>query len=70
MKAIVAAFNQKALVGTFSVITNLWMERFEALVSTTDSVSPVLAGHTAQAWHTCLLVSTKKCSTTSSSSCA
>ena len=32
MKAVVAAFNQeKALVGTFSVITNLRMELFEAL---------------------------------------
>ena len=35
MKAVVAAFNQeKALVGAFSVITNLLMELFEALVST------------------------------------
>ena len=35
MKAVVAAFNQeKALVGAFSVITNLWMELFEALVTT------------------------------------
>ena len=34
MKAVVAAFNQeKALVGVFSVITNLRMELFEALVS-------------------------------------
>ena len=33
MKAVVAAFNQeKALVGAFSVITNLWMELFEALI--------------------------------------
>ena len=32
MKAVVAAFNQeKALVGAFSVITNLRMELFEAL---------------------------------------
>ena len=32
MKAVVAAFNQeKALVGAFSVITNLQMELFEAL---------------------------------------
>ena len=31
MKAVVAAFNQeKALVGAFSVITNLWIELFEA----------------------------------------
>ena len=34
MKAVVAAFNQeKALVGAFSVITNLWMELFEPLVA-------------------------------------
>ena len=33
MKAVVAAFNQeKALVGAFSVITNLLMEFFEALL--------------------------------------
>ena len=32
MKVVVAAFNQeKALVGAFSVITNLWMELFEEL---------------------------------------
>ena len=32
MKAVVAAFNQeKALVGAFSVIRNLWMDLFEAL---------------------------------------
>ena len=35
MKAVVAAFNQeKALVGAFSVNTNLWMELFQALTST------------------------------------
>ena len=35
MKAVVAAFNQeKALVGAFSVITNLRMQFFEALVGT------------------------------------
>ena len=35
MKAVVAAFNQeKALVGAFSVITNLRMELFEALYLT------------------------------------
>ena len=35
VKAEVAAFNQeKALVGAFSVITNLRMELFEALLST------------------------------------
>ena len=35
MEAVVAAFNkEKALVGAFSVITNLRMELFEALVAT------------------------------------
>ena len=35
MKAVVAAFNQeKALVGAFSVITNLRMELSEALADT------------------------------------
>ena len=34
MKAVVAAFNQeKALVGAFSVITNLQMELFGALLA-------------------------------------
>ena len=34
MKAVVAAFNQeKALVGAFSVITNLRIELFQALVA-------------------------------------
>ena len=38
MKAVVAAFNQeKALVGAFSVITNLRMELFEAIVATPPS---------------------------------
>ena len=38
MKAVVAAFNQeKALVGAFSVITNLRMELFEALLYTIHS---------------------------------
>ena len=33
MRAVIAAFNQeKALVGAFSVITNLRMDLFEALV--------------------------------------
>ena len=40
MKAVVAALNQeKALVGAFSVITNLRMELFEALVSTCHSTA-------------------------------
>ena len=44
MKAVVAAFNQeKALVGAFSVITNLWMELFEALF-------PSVAGAPARVW--------------------
>ena len=35
MKAVVAAFNQeKALVGAFSVITNIRMQLFEALLQT------------------------------------
>ena len=39
MKAVVATFNQeKALVGAFSVITNLRMKFFEALVSVLPSV--------------------------------
>ena len=46
MKAVVAAFNQeKALVGAFSVITNLRMELFEALV-TNNQVSPLLSSLT------------------------
>ena len=37
MKAVVAAFNQeKALVGAFSVITNLRMELFQALMTMTE----------------------------------
>ena len=37
MKAVVAAFNQeKALVGAFSVITNLRMQLFEALQQARD----------------------------------
>ena len=43
MKAVVAAFNQeKALVGAFSVITNLRMELYEALVSAAESWSASL----------------------------
>ena len=38
MKAVVAAFNQeKALVGAFSVIMNLRMELFQALVNSQSS---------------------------------
>ena len=40
MKAVVAAFNQeKALVGAFSVITNIRMQLFEALSSSLSSFS-------------------------------
>ena len=43
MKAVVAAFNQeKALVGAFSVIANLRMELFEALVSTLCTIAKTL----------------------------
>ena len=42
MKAVVAAFNQeKALVGAFSVITNLRMELFEALIHTYTGCWPL-----------------------------
>ena len=38
MKAVVAAFNQeKALVGAFSVITNLRMQLFGALITTAEN---------------------------------
>ena len=44
MKVVVAAFNQeKALVGAFSVITNLRMELFEALLGTPDMGHCVLS---------------------------
>ena len=54
MKAVVAVFNQeKALVGAFSVITNLRMELFEALVPSvlccTDLVLQVLVQDVALA---------------------
>ena len=42
VKAVVAAFNQEeALVGAFSVITNLRMELFQALLNT-PSIHPLL----------------------------
>ena len=50
MKAVVAAFNQeKALVGAFSVITNLRMELFQALVYHC-AVSPVLLHAAVLCW--------------------
>ena len=46
MKAVVAAFNQeKALVGAFSVITNLRMDLFEALSSTGQLEAGLLGVH-------------------------
>ena len=48
MKAVVAAFNQeKALVGAFSVIANLRMELFQALLPIEGVLGPV--EHGAQA---------------------
>ena len=45
MKAVVGAFNQeKALVGAFSVITNLRMELFEALVSSQSRLTWASSG--------------------------
>ena len=47
MKAVVAAFNQeKALVGAFSVITNLRMQLFEALDNTLDAGGVTVSGPT------------------------
>ena len=44
MKAVVAAFNQeKALVGAFSVITNLRMDFFEALVVSSATATAAAA---------------------------
>ena len=55
MKAVVAAFNpEKALVGAFSVLTNLWMELFQALVRdqlTADTRLPGLVTLTATMPH-------------------
>ena len=60
MKAVVAAFNQeKALVGAFSVITNLRMELFEALVLVLVLPMPIITQYpvdtiikTAERWVT------------------
>ena len=44
MKAVVAAFNQeKALVGAFSVLTNLRMELFQALAGNLNLIEIHLA---------------------------
>ena len=54
MKAVVAAFNQeKALVGAFSVITNLWMDFFEALLLPHCSLSPCVCQVSAR-WSPCV----------------
>ena len=51
MKAVVAAFNQeKALVGAFSVITNLRMELFEAPVETKVFVASFIC-HRSSTFH-------------------
>ena len=48
MKAVVDAFNQeKALVGAFSVLTNLRMELFQALLSI---VHPLDQSETSTSW--------------------
>ena len=48
VKAVVAAFNQeKALVGAFSVITNLRMQLFEALLEDGKTVILYLHGNSA-----------------------
>ena len=55
MKAVVAAFNQeKALVGAFSVITNLRMELFEALLAPAVVTVSVVT-HTPTCPHTASL---------------
>ena len=47
LKAVVAAFNQeKALVGAFSVITNLRMELFQALLAA--AAHPLVLRHFLQ----------------------
>ena len=58
MKAVVAAFNQeKALVGAFSVITNLRMQLFEALMKDLTAAEhladPVWRTKMSQFWVDC-----------------
>ena len=56
MKAVVAAFNQeRALVGAFSVLTNLRMELFQALLlaqqlGSTTNVTICNAGFSGGEW--------------------
>ena len=56
MKVVVAAFNQeKALVGAFSVITNLRMEFFESLVCTVPESDNLLDQEQSDLFvHSCL----------------
>ena len=65
MKAVVAAFNQeKALVGAFSVITNLRMELFEALVVTmTRRRYVAVCGATTRILHQYLVQNTENTAT-------
>ena len=51
MKAVVAAFNQeKALVGAFSVITNLRMELFGALAAGAGLLRRPMANFAGRSW--------------------
>ena len=53
MKAVVATFNQeKTLVGAFSVLTNLRMELFQALVRMLDTLQAIIS---------CLMSSSNSC---------
>ena len=65
MKAVVAAFNQeKALIGAFSVITNLRMELFQALGHTevADLITqPTLANDRLYFLSFCLVSSLGTC---------
>ena len=60
VKAVVAAFNQeKALVGAFSMITNLRMELFQALVVTcqVSQARRQAAGGQPSLWNECKMCS-------------
>ena len=60
VKAVVAAFNQeKALVGAFSVITNLRMELFEALVDYPGTLETGTTFHLTYSTHNLILVNTQ-----------
>ena len=55
MKVVVAAFQEKALVGAFSVITNLRIELFESLV-TCDSRGTGSVDHVGHSGHPSIFV--------------